>query len=312
MAVPDFQSFLLPALEALSDKKERRRQEVIERVAVRLGLTEADRQERLPSGKHLRHAHRTSWALFDLLKAEFIARPARGVFVITPAGAAALALKPARIDVAFLNEHSAPFRAFKAASEGATAASGTPGVAKEEEGEAANVTPEEQLDAAYRALRAGVESELLAKLLAASPAFLERIVVDLLVAMGYGGSVEDAGEALGGSGDEGIDGTIKEDSLGLDMLYLQAKRWAPSRTVGRPDIQQFAGSLAGQRARKGVFITTSSFSKEAREYVNKIDAKIVLIDGAKLTALMFDHGIGVRERQSYVTKELDEELFEDN
>lgn len=173
--------------------------------------------------------------------------------------------------------------------------------------DSAAITPEEALERAYKDLRKKTEAELLAATLQASPRFFERLVVELLVKMGYGGSLEDAGKALGGSHDGGVDGMIKEDPLGLDVIYLQAKRW--QNTVGRPDVQGFAGTLEGERARKGVFITTSNFSKEAREYVARIDKKIVLIDGARLSGLMFDFGIGVNAVGSYELKRVDSDFF---
>jgi restriction system protein len=165
------------------------------------------------------------------------------------------------------------------------------------------------LENAYQKVRRQIEADLLRAIMDNPPDFLERVVVDLVVRMGYGGSRKDAGEALGKSGDEGIDGIIKEDPLGLDIIYLQAKRWDSS--VGRPEIQKFAGALQGQRARKGIFITTSSFTTDALEYVSRIDSKIILIDGSRLARLMFDHGIGVATASTYEVKRIDSDYFAD-
>lgn len=173
-------------------------------------------------------------------------------------------------------------------------------------------TPEEHIEAGYTALRRNVETELITRILASSPTFFESLVVELLVTMGYGGSRADAGQALGRSGDDGLDGIIKEDKLGLDAIYIQAKRYAPENTVSRPQVQAFAGSLEGVRARKGVFITTSRFSSEAHDYVARIEKKIILIDGLRLAELLFDHGVGVRTKDTYEVKELDEEYFLDD
>jgi len=176
-----------------------------------------------------------------------------------------------------------------------------------------DATPEEQLEAGYDSLRRAVESELITKILKSSPRFFENLVVELLLAMGYGGSRADAGTALGRSGDGGLDGIIKEDKLGLDAIYIQAKCWDPGKhKISRPDVQAFAGSLEGARARKGVFITTTTFSKEAHDYVSTIEKKIILIDGPHLTTLLFDHNVGVRPKETYGVKEVDEEYFIDD
>lgn len=171
-------------------------------------------------------------------------------------------------------------------------------------------TPEEAFENAYQKIRSDVEAEIIARILANPPEFMERVIVDLVVKMGYGGNRKDAGEAIGRSGDEGIDGIIKEDPLGLDIIYLQAKRY--EGTVGRPDVQKFAGALQGQRAKKGIFITTSSFSREARDFATKIESKIILIDGPMLGRLMFDYGIGVSVSTAYELKRIDTDYFEES
>ncbi len=303
MAVPDYQSLMLPLLRALADGNDHEVADVRDRIAKELNLTEADRTELLPSGKQAGFNNRVGWAKTYLDKAGLVSSPRRGVYRITEAGQGLLRQNPNRIDRQLLMQFES-FRDFierevtppQAALE--TGAVTPPGLSQ---------TPEEVLDSAYQQIRRRLEADLLAAVSKASPTFFERLVVDLLVKMGYGGSVEDAGRALGRSHDDGLDGVIKEDHLGLDAIYVQAKRW--TRTVGRPEIQAFAGSLEGARARKGVFITTSAFSGEAREYVARIEKKIALIDGEQLATLMADFGIGVNNVSNYELKRVDSDYF---
>jgi len=224
--------------------------------------------------------------------------------MITDRGREALRIHPKRIDLGTLNEYD-EYREFRNRRRGTDDSDGD---SAEEETEN-DQTPEELLEDAYFKVRRQIEAELLTQIKSAPPEFLERVVVDLVVRMGYGGSRKDAGEALGRSGDEGIDGIIKEDPLGLDIIYLQAKRW--EGTVGRPEIQKFAGALQGQRARKGIFITTSMFTAEALEYASRIETKIILIDGSRLAKLMFDHGVGVATASNYEVKRIDSDYFTD-
>ncbi|NBD13413.1 restriction endonuclease [Corallococcus silvisoli] len=305
MPVPDYQSLMLPLLERLADGQEHLVREVREEVALALRLSEAERTELLPSGKQAVFDNRLGWAKTYMDKAGLLRSVRRGVFQITERGKNVLDQKPAALDTEALLRFDG-FKDFVTrGTEGDVAdASRT---ALDVPVDSAAITPEEALERAYKDLRKKTEAELLAATLQASPRFFERLVVELLVKMGYGGSLEDAGKALGGSHDGGVDGMIKEDPLGLGVIYIQAKRW--QNTVGRPDVQGFAGSLEGERARKGVFITTSSFSKEAREYVARIDKKIVLIDGARLSGLMFDFGIGVNAVGSYELKRVDSDFF---
>lgn len=241
-------------------------------------------------------------------KAGLVRSVRRGVYQITERGRDVLADKPNRID----NRILAGFKEFQSFLD-ASRFGPTPSESVQDDSASSpslvptTKTPEEVLEAAYNDLRRKTEAELLDTVLHASPRFFERLVVDLLVRMGYGGSLEEAGKALGRSHDGGIDGMIKEDHLGLDVIYVQAKRW--QNTVGRPEVQGFAGTLEGERARKGVFITTATFSREAKEYVAKIDKKIVLIDGQQLAALMFDFGIGVNSVGSYELKRVDTDYF---
>ncbi len=302
MPIPSYDGTMLPLLRLLGDGVEHDVREVRDRLATQFKLTDDERQQRLPSGRVAVFDSRVGWGKTYLEKAGLLATARRGAYRITDAGKAVLAENPPRIDKAYLMRFES-FRAFAAPAEGETTLPAeAPPVAA-----ASGITPEESLDRAYREIRQKVETELLDAVSKASPGFFEKLVVELLVKMGYGGTLEDAGRALGRSHDGGLDGIIKEDKLGLDAIYVQAKRW--QNNVGRPDVQAFAGSLEGERARKGVFITTSSFTNEAREYVRKIEKKIVLVDGAQLTAFMVDFGIGVNTVSTYAIKSVDTDYF---
>ena len=306
MPVPDYQALMLPLLEQLADGKEHLVREVREEVAAKLRLSESDRAELLPSGKQAVFDNRLGWAKTYIDKAGLVRSVRRGVYQITERGKKVLAEKPKALDTGMLMKF-AEFHDFVSRSNGEVEVVATGQPNGQAVAAASAATPEEALERAYKDLRRKTEAELLSTTLQASPRFFERLVVELLVKMGYGGSLEDAGRALGRSHDGGVDGMIKEDHLGLDVIYVQGKRW--QNTVGRPDVQGFAGTLEGERARKGVFITTSTFSKEAREYVARIDKKIVLIDGAQLAGLMFDFGIGVNAVGAYEIKRVDSDFF---
>jgi len=243
------------------------------------------------------------WASTYLRKAGLLETTRHGRFRITQRGREVLKDPPRDLDVAYLRRFPELIEFLNKGD------ADTEPQSVSTDSESFEVTPEETLEESYRILRKRLADELLDTIKAASPVFFEKLVVDLLVAMGYGGSRSDAGRAIGGSGDGGVDGIIKEDRLGLDVIYLQAKRWESS--VSRPTVQAFAGSLEGHRARKGVMITTSQFTKEAREYVGKIEKKIVLIDGELLTQLMIDHSVGVADVSSYVVKRLDQDYFDE-
>lgn len=302
MAIPDYQSLMRPLLEAHRDGREHVNRDLVECLAEQFGLTEAERREMLPSGRAKLFDNRVGWAKNHISRAGLIASPRRAVSVITERGLDVLRRHPTRVDVHVLTE----FEGYRdSTNRKRTSAPHEESRAEQQEDE----TPEEILENAYAEVRRQTEAELLRLIMANAPDFLERVVVDLVVRMGYGGSRKDAGEALGRSGDEGIDGIIKEDPLGLDIIYLQAKRW--DNTVGRPEIQKFAGALQGQRARKGIFIATSTFSAEAMEYVSRLDSKIILIDGPRLARLMFDHGIGVASESTYEVKRIDSDYFTD-
>lgn len=302
MAVPDYQSLMLPLLKITSDGKEHSFGEVVDALALQFRLTDDDRKEMLPSGTQSRFENRVRWAQTYMKKAGLLENPRRGKFLITDRGMKVIKDNHAGINAKFLRQFPEFLEFQKVSRQDA-------GQEQEEKDEAVVQTPEELLESSYQSLRRDLGQELLSRVKGCSPRFFEKLVVDLLVAMGYGGSRIDAGQAVGRSGDGGVDGIIKEDKLGLDAVYLQAKRW--EGTVGRPTVQEFAGSLDGYRARKGVLITTSGFSKEAKDYVDKIEKKIVLIDGEQLVQLMIDHGVGVGEAATYTVKKVDLDYFGD-
>lgn len=313
MPIPDYESAMLPLLRLASDGGEHRFRDAVEKLAAQFGLTDTERAEMLPSGTAPVFDNRIGWARTYLKQAGLLESPKRGLLKITDRGRAVLAANPPRIDARFLDQFE-EFRAFRTRRREGGADlpaalkkeihQGTAGVAELPDGQ----TPEDLLASAYRRLRGELEVEVLEQVKAASPVFFERLVIDLLVTMGYGGSRQDAGRAVGKSGDGGIDGIIKEDKLGLDVIYVQAKRW--DGVVGRPEIQKFAGALQGQRASKGVFITTSSFTRDAIEYAAAINSKIILIDGQHLASLMIDHNVGVSTVGMYELKRLDNDYFE--
>ena len=302
MPIPDFQSLMRPLLEAHTDGKEHLNRNLVAQLADQFWLSDEERREMLPSGGARLFDNRIGWAKSHITQAGLLISPRRAISSITERGREALRNHPERIDLRVLNGFE-EYREFRNRRK------------TQDEGDSPELevqnsqTPEELLENAYLQVRRQIESELLAQIKSSPPEFLERVVVDLVVRMGYGGSRKDAGEALGRSGDEGIDGIIKEDPLGLDIIYLQAKRW--EGTVGRPEIQKFAGALQGQRARKGIFITTSTFSADALEYTSRIETKIILIDGPRLSKLMFDHGVGVATASSYEVKRIDSDYFTD-
>lgn len=301
--IPDFQSIMLPLLRMLSDGKEYRYRDIVEQLADEFKITADERKELLASGSQPIFDNRVGWAKTYLKKAGLLDSPKRAIFVITDVGLNVLRVNPDRIDTKFLRQFPS-FLEFQNA--GRSDNDSEPELSVADNGEQ---TPEEALDKAYQRIRKSLAAELLNKVIDLSPAFFERLVVELLVKMGYGGSIKDAGKALGRSGDEGIDGTIKEDKLGLDIIYIQAKRWKPGNAVGRPEIQKFVGALAGQGAKKGIFITTSSFTKEALEYTPRNETKIVLIDGVQLAQLMIDYNLGCTTQQVYELKKIDSDYF---
>ena len=302
MAIPDYQTCMLPFLRYLSDGNEHSLREAEEALVEHFKLTPAERAELLPSGQQGVFKNRIGWARTYLKKAGLLEAPKRGVFKITVRGSKALASAPARIDAKYL-EQFPEFIEFREISRPDL------GVAVLPEPAPSRTTPEEAIELAHQGLRKQLGQELLSRILSCSPTFFEQLVVELLVKMGYGGSRRDAGERIGQTGDGGIDGIIKEDRLGLDTIFIQAKRWQGS--VGRPEIQKFVGALQGQRAKKGVFITTSTYTAEAVDYASRIDTKVVLIDGKQLSGLMIDFDVGVSASASYVVKRVDSDYFEE-
>ena len=303
MAIPDYQALMLPVLLAAA-AGEARVPDTAARIADALQLTDEEREEMLPSGRQRILHNRIHWAKFYMGKAGLIDSPSRGRFIASEVGRALLRRNPSAIDVNLLKTYPA-FREFYEKSGGAVEA-------EEPAARAAIVsdsTPEEQIDAAYIAIQAALKADLLQRVLGQRPAFFERLIVELLVAMGYGGSHDRAALNLGKSGDGGVDGVIDEDRLGLDRIYVQAKRYSQHISVGRPEIQGFVGSLVGLGATKGVFVTTSSFSTPAIEYVRHIPQRVILIEGERLASLLVEHNVGVRVSRTIAVKRVDEDFF---
>jgi restriction system protein len=303
MSVPAYETFMLPVLKLLGDSNPRRPPEITKLAADALGISEEDRLLAVPSGNMTIVRSRAGWALSYMKQAGLVRTTTRGVYQITDRGSAILARNLTRIDNAVLEEFQ-EFRDFRVRSsdDGDDAVSVAPPVP-------ATSSPEEALQAAYGTLRADLVTQLLEVLRSVSPNRFETIVVDVLQAMGYGGGRAGAARAVGRAGDGGIDGVIEEDRLGLDTVYVQAKRWEGN--VGRPIVQSFAGALQGQRATKGVMITTSDYSPDARRYVDALPARVVLINGQRLAEMMIDHGVGVSEGKTYTIRRLDSDYFEE-
>lgn len=304
MAIPDFQSIMLPLLKFCADGKEHTNREALDALAQEFGLTEDEQKKLLPSGQQCVIDNRVAWARAHMKMAGIIENTRRGVFRITERGHDVLKQGQQEINLRFLRQ----FPEYEAARGKSRETRGQDGAAETDEQE--TKTPAEQLEEAYQTLRESLASEIIAQLKAASPLFFEKVVVEVLVKMGYGGSRKDAGQAIGRSGDEGIDGIIKEDRLGLDIIYIQAKKWEDP--ISRPEIQKFAGALQGKRARKGIFITTSRFCNTAKEFAANIDNKIILIDGQQLAQFMIDFGVGVATDAVYELKRLDSDYFTNN
>ncbi|MDQ3688472.1 MAG: restriction endonuclease [Chloroflexota bacterium] len=302
MAVPTFQMIMLPVLQEVAAAEQRAVSEIMGGIESRFQLSPEDREQMLPSGTQRTIVNRVHWAVSYMVQAGLIQRVGRGLVQVTERGRGVLAQPPAHIDVKFLVQYP-EFQEFRNRARSKTASTAI---------EESQATPEEILESTFDSIRQSVEADLLERVKAAPPIFFEQLVVDLLVAMGYGGS--NSGEAarrVGRSGDDGIDGIIDEDKLGLDAVYVQAKRWASDHPVRRPDLQAFAGSLEGQRASKGVFITTSRFTADATEYVDRISRRIRLIDGPTLVRLMYEHGIGVRRIRTLELRRVDTGYFEE-
>ena len=304
MAVPDYQSLMLPALKALGDGADVPLRDIRARVAETEGLTPEDTREMLRSGQQTTFANRVGWAITYMVHAGLVERVRRGVHRLTREGRSVLSAGPERIDLQTLNQYPSFVEWYRR--------KGGPGARRVEvvSHEVPRETPEETLGRAADQLREQVRGELLGRVRQASPAFVERVVVDLLTAMGYGGGDPEMGRVTGGSGDRGIDGTIREDALGLDEVYVQAKRYAEGTNVGEADLRNFAGAIDAAGTTKGVFVTTSAFTRAARDYVNRSPKRIVLIDGEELARLMEVHNVGIRTRVRHEVKRIDEDYFD--
>lgn len=298
MPIPKFDELFFPWMQLLQDSNEHPMSEVIEYIANHFRLTDVEKDQFLPSGNQRIFANRVAWARSYLKQAGMVDYPSRGKTRITGRGLDFLSKKPTgltlkeiRSDLTYINNQHDVSKSQKEV------------VASED------LTPEERIEAAFAEIEEDLAKNILEQIGSLSPAFFERLVVDLLLKMGYGGSFKDAGRAIGKSGDGGIDGIIKEDRLGLDTIYIQAKRYKEESTIGSPNVREFMGALAGHHAKKGVYITTSSFSDEARKYAASIDTKIVLIDGKQLAELMIEHGVGLSPQSTYIVKRLDADYF---
>jgi len=308
--IPDYQTLMLPVLKIAGDGQEHRISEVVTQLGQDYKLTENELEELLPSGKQTVFGNRVHWAKTYLSQSKLVENTRWGRFTITDRGRSVLAEKPARIDRKFLSRF-AEFNTFI----GGQKTSATPILAESNEiektDETATKTPDELLRSTIDEMEASLASELLSRILAATPAFFEQLIVDLLLAMGYGGSRVGAGRAIGKSGDGGLDGVIDQDQLGLDRIYMQAKRYNPDNPVSEPDIRGFSGSLGANKASKGVFVTTSYFTNPAIDFAERTPHKIVLIDGKELTRLMIRHNVGIRIAETFHIKKIDEETFSD-
>lgn len=303
MPIPDFQSLMLPLLSLANDDQSHTLGDARRHLAFHFSLTPNEVEELLPSGKQRRFDNRVAWAKVYLEQAGLLLSPKRSQFQITPVGKAFLSKNPERISIAVLDQ----FEKFKAFRDSSKAAKTEKAISSTTTLQNVVETPEESLEQAFASIQGELAASLLKQVKLCSPMFFEVLVVELLLKMGYGRNRAEAGKAIGRSGDNGIDGIISEDRLGLEAIYIQAKRWAG--TVGRPEIQKFVGALHGKRARKGVFITTGTFSEEARDYVSHIDPRVVLIDGPQLAEYMIEHNLGVSVKEVYEVKRIDTDFF---
>ena len=308
MPVPEFNEIKAPAIQFFADGKPHRLAEVFTTLAVHFKLTEAEQNEMLPSGTQRRWHNRANWACYDLFRAGLLDRPKKGLYAITELGEKVAAEKPAMIDREYLMKFPGFAEFAEAKAKPKTSNNDDEAVVGSETD---SKTPEEIIEAAYRTLQSSLKNELLGIVKKMDAFRFEQLVLDLLVAMGYGGSREEAARVTKASNDEGVDGVINEDRLGLDVIYVQAKRWADA-TVGRPDIQSFVGALAGKQAQKGIFITTSDFAETAKAYAKSIAQKVILIDGSRLADLMIEHNIGVASAHAYEIKRIDSDYFEES
>lgn len=302
MAIPDYQTIMLPFLKLVSDQQEHSLSEIVENLAQSFNLTEDEKKELLPSGQMPIFYNRVGWARTYLKKAGLIESARRGILKITQRGSEALRQNLQRINDDFLKQYPEfiEFISTSKTDDTKTTRAETKIISQQ--------TPEESLEYGYQNIRQNLADELLNRVKTCSPSFFERLVVELLVNMGYGGSIKDAGKAIGGSGDGGVDGIIKEDRLGLDIIYIQAKRW--EKNIGSPEINNFIGALDRKGARKGIFITTSKFTSDAKNAIYEAKTKTIIpIDGEELAQLMIDYNIGVSKIAAYELKKIDSDYF---
>lgn len=297
---------MLPLLQHIADGQIHAIRDVTQRIAGHFALTEEERATLVPSGQQTYISNRVGWARSYLKKAGLIESPGRGKVQITSEGRKVLVESPVMIDCKYLKRYPEFVEFWGQKRTPATERDDRPSVAVLE----TEQTPDEAIESAYDDIRNALADDLLQQVMNCSPTFFERLVLDLLIAMGYGGALPDAGTHLGRVGDGGIDGIIHEDKLGLDIICIQAKRWAD--VVGRPHVQGFAGSMEAHRAKKGVMITTSTFSRDAKDFVGRIERKIVLIDGQQLAQLMIDYDVGVATARTYTIKKVDSDYFVDS
>jgi restriction system protein len=307
MSIPDYQALMLPLLKRAAFEQVRLL-DAEKQLGDEFGLTTEERAQLLPSGKQRVLHNRAHWAKFYLMKAGLVSFPSRGTFMATDAGRALIEQDPSQIDVELLRQYPSFeefYRGDHATDQPPSVTGATPSILPSPQPS----TPEEQIEKAALTIQSALRTELLQRIGQNTPTFFEELIVELLVKMGYGGSRPDAAAQLGRSGDGGVDGVINEDRLGLDRVYVQAKRYAETNSVGRPGVQKFVGSLVGMGATKGVFVTTSKFSGEAAEYARHLTQRVILIDGQKLTELMIEHNVGVRLSRAVEFKQIDENFF---
>ena len=309
MAVPTYQDFMRPVLAFHADGLEHYKRDIWAAMADAFQLTDEDRNILIPSGGQRRYTNRTDWAVTYMVKAGLLERPRRSFTRITDRGRLVLDQHPERVDDSVLRQFAdfVEFKEVRSPTGGSVAPTGASSVPEVSVIDAAESTPEERLQAAYQELGNALADDLLDRVLRQSPEFFEHLVLRVLTKMGYGGDMADASRRVGRTGDEGIDGVIRQDRLGLDEIYVQAKRWQGS--VGRPVIQAFVGALQGWGASKGVLITTSTFTSDARSYVERLPSRVVLVDGRQFAELMIEHGVGVSEIASYSVRQVDTDFF---
>lgn len=298
--IPSYEDLMLPLLKFAEDEKEHHIHDAVEALSISNNLTDDEKLQTIKSGRQTVIYNRVVWARTYLKKAGLLQDPRRGFFQITKEGVNLLSTNPKRIDDEILMRYPS-FQEFQSRKDAPK-----PGFNKESDDER---TPEELLESAFDEIETRLADNLIDIILKSSPVFFERLVIDLLLAMGYGGSQNELAQAVGKSGDEGIDGIIDQDRLGLDRIYIQAKRWDPNQTVSRPEIQKFVGALSGKHAKKGIFITTAKYSNEAKAYVPQLDVKVVLIDGAQLARFMIEYEVGVETQTVYKIKTIHTDYF---